>query len=134
MPEAIHVLVGIVVNADQRVLLSQRLPGRHMSGAWEFPGGKQEPGEGRFDALCRELREEIGIDVVRAEPLLAVDHDYPDRRVTLDVWHVCEFSNEPRAAEGQPLRWVAADRLDRIGLLPADAPIVEAVRTLLDAD
>jgi 8-oxo-dGTP diphosphatase len=130
-PAAIHVLVGIVVNRHGRVLVSQRLPGRHMSGAWEFPGGKREPGESRFAALARELNEELGIEIVSARPLLELEHVYPDRRVKLDVWYVSEFSNMPWAAERQPVKWVDADELTGMNLLPADGPIVEAVRNLL---
>lgn len=127
MTVPLHVLVGLVRDARGRYLINQRGAGRHMAGAWEFPGGKRRPGEPRFDALRRELAEELGIVVETAEPFIEIVHDYPDRRVTLDVWRVSRFTGEPAPLEGQPLRWVTLDELGASGLLPADRPIVDAL-------
>ena len=124
----VHVLVGLVTDFCGRFLLSRRQAAQHMAGAWEFPGGKKRTGETRFEALRRELAEELGIGVEGAEPLLELVHDYPDRRVKLDVWLVHEYRGEPTAQEGQPLRWVDLDDLGDAGLLEADRPIVEALR------
>jgi 8-oxo-dGTP diphosphatase len=101
-----------------------------MAGAWEFPGGKQELGETRREALRRELYEELGIEIEAAEPFIELVHDYPDRSVFLDVWLVLAFSGEPHGREGQPLRWVAIEELGDAGLLEADRPIVEACAAL----
>ena len=100
-----------------------------MGGAWEFPGGKCAPGEPARDALCRELDEELGIVVEQAEPLLDYVHDYPDRRVRLDVWLVHRYRGEPHAREGQRLRWVPVDELAESGLLSADRPILDALKS-----
>ena len=99
-----------------------------MSGWWEFPGGKRRPHEEPLAALKRELFEELRIDVRRAAPFLQLSHDYPDRRVNLDIWSVGEYDGIPTSAEGQSLRWVGLDELPGIGLLAADRPIVEALR------
>ena len=96
-----------------------------MAGHWEFPGGKQREGEEPPVALARELREELGIEVLAAEPLLYLTHDYPDRSVRLDVWKVLEYRGEPEALDSQALEWVALDELGKVGLLPADKPIVK---------
>jgi len=126
--DEVHVLVGIIEDAEGRVLVNQRRPGTHMAGYWEFPGGKRSHGEGRREALDRELAEELGIEVQDATPLLELSHTYPEKRVRLDVWVVVRYAGEPRGLEGQPLKWVPVDELLEVGILPADAPIVHAIR------
>jgi 8-oxo-dGTP diphosphatase len=123
-PQRIEVVVGIVRDSAGRVLVNQRRPDTHLAGLWEFPGGKRHAREGRQAALARELHEELGIEVVMAEPLLTLHHDYPDRRVHLDVWSVLEYSGEPRSREDQAIAWVYPEALSSLELLPADAPIV----------
>jgi 8-oxo-dGTP diphosphatase len=124
----IHVIAGALFDAHDRVLLAQRPDGKHMAGGWEFPGGKLEPQEGRFEGLKRELREELGVEVHAAEPLIEYEHEYADRRVLLDLWFVTSFSGEPRSLEGQPLQWVTLEDLDNVGLLEADAPMIPALK------
>jgi 8-oxo-dGTP diphosphatase len=126
-PEEVHVAAGVIWNGDGRVLIARRPPGRPLAGRWEFPGGKVAAGETALEALARELREEIGIDVLEAEPLMSYRHAYPERVVILDVWRVSRFAGEPRALEGQPLRWELPERLLDAGLLEADRPIVDAL-------
>ncbi len=123
----LHVAAGVIRNADGLVLIAQRPAGRHLAGGWEFPGGKVAPGETPLEALRRELREEIGIEVLAAEPLVCYRHAYPERAVLLDVWQVREYAGEPRALEGQPLRWESVERLLDAGLLQADRPVVDAL-------
>ncbi len=101
-----------------------------MAGLWEFPGGKSEPGEGPFEALHRELDEELGIDVQDAEAWFELAHDYPDKSVRLDIWRVRHFTGEVTACEGQLLRWVAVDEFAGLPLLPADWPIVERLQQI----
>ena len=126
LPE-IHVAAGVIGNAVGEVLISQRTAGRELAGAWEFPGGKIRDGEAPFAALRRELDEELGIEVIEAEPLLDYRHTHAARIVRLDVWRVLRYAGEPRGREGQPLRWAAPGRLLEIGLLAADEPIVAAL-------
>jgi 8-oxo-dGTP diphosphatase len=126
----IHVLVGLLADSSGRFLISRRQAAQHMAGAWEFPGGKKRDDETRLEALNRELAEELGITVERAEPLLELVHDYPDRQVKLDVWLVREYRGEPAGLEGQPLRWVEVAALGEVGLLEADRPIVDALREI----
>lgn len=120
-------LVGILEDADGRVLVNRRRPGTHMAGFWEFPGGKRAPREARFDALKRELAEELGVKVLAASPLIELVHDYPEKRVRLDVWRVERYAGEPHGREGQAIQWVLPNALHDIGLLPADAPIIDAL-------
>jgi 8-oxo-dGTP diphosphatase len=129
-PGELHVAAGVIRDGEGRVLIAQRTAGRHMAGGWEFPGGKVATGETPLQALIRELREEIGIEVSAARPLVCYRHEYPERVVLLDAWLVTGHAGEPRALEGQPLRWEMPERLLDVGLLEADRPIVEALLAL----
>jgi 8-oxo-dGTP diphosphatase len=125
----IHVVAAAVMDAADRVLIAQRPEGKHLAGGWEFPGGKLEPGEERLAGLARELREELGITITaNPRPLIRVRHSYPSRDVLLDMWVVRRYSGEPRGLDGQALRWCAQDELAAAELLPADKPIVAALR------
>jgi len=128
MPASIHVVAGVLHDADRRVLIAQRPPGKHLAGLWEFPGGKCEAGEAPVDALARELREEIGVVVESARPLIAIPYRYPEQDVLLDVWHVSAWSGRPQPHEGQALAWVDVGELDRVPMPPADRPAIAALR------
>lgn len=124
----IHVVAGALFDSQGRVLIAQRPAGKHMAGGWEFPGGKLEPGEDRFDGLRRELREELGIELLKAAPLISYEHRYVERTVLLDLWVVDAYEGEPRALDAPALRWVALDDLENVGLLEADRPMIGALR------
>jgi 8-oxo-dGTP diphosphatase len=126
--DPVHVLVGLIGDASGRWLVNRRRPGTHLAGSWEFPGGKLQPGETRLAALRRELDEELGIDVVAAEPLLELVHDYPEKRVRLDVWRVLDYRGTATPREAQELAWVAVEALESLPLLAADLPIIAALR------
>jgi mutator protein MutT len=124
----VHVVAAAVIDTTGRVLIAQRPAGTHLAGGWEFPGGKLEPGEERLAGLARELREELGITIATPRPLIRVHHAYPSREVLLDIWVVARYSGEPRGLDGQVLRWCTQDELAVTELLPADKPIVAALR------
>jgi 8-oxo-dGTP diphosphatase len=123
----IHVVAGALFDAQGRVLVAQRPAGKHMAGGWEFPGGKREPGEEPRDTLVRELHEELGIEVHEAAPLIAYEHEYPHRRVLLDLWVVIRYRGEPQPLDAPALQWVAIEDLERVGLLEADRPMIPAL-------
>jgi 8-oxo-dGTP diphosphatase len=123
----VHVVAGIVADDSGRVLITQRPPGKHLAGSWEFPGGKRAPGESRLDALVRELREELDLRVDQARPLIRYRHDYPDFSVDLDVWRIQAWRGAPRGLEGQAVNWAPSGELRRLDLLPADRPIITAL-------
>jgi len=127
----IHVVAGALFDAAGRVLIAQRPPGKHLAGGWEFPGGKLAPGEDRYEGLVRELREELGIQVEAAVPVVSYGHDYPDRRVMLDLWWVVRYSGDPQPHDGQALRWVALGDLPSAELLDADRPMIAALVELM---
>jgi mutator protein MutT len=121
-------MAGAVVDADGRVLIAQRPPGKHLAGGWEFPGGKLEPHEARASGLARELEEELGIAIRNPRPLIRVRHTYPYGEVLVDMWVVKSYSGEPQGLDGQALRWLSQEELEKAELLPADGPIVRALR------
>jgi 8-oxo-dGTP diphosphatase len=123
----LRVVAGVVSEPSGRVLIAQRPAGKHLAGGWEFPGGKRAPGESREAALVREFMEELGVEVLDARPLIRYVHDYPERRVELDVWRIREYRGEPQGLEGQALDWCAPADLMAHELLPADKPIVTAL-------
>jgi len=127
LPE-IHVAAAALINRRGEVLINERPPGKPMAGYWEFPGGKLELGETAKSALVRELHEELGITVEQMRPLIKLQHDYPDKRVHLEVFKVEQWQGEISALDGQALAWVAPADIANYRLLPADAPIVTALR------
>jgi 8-oxo-dGTP diphosphatase len=127
MSDAVRVAAAVLFDAAGRVLISRRPPGKPMAGYWEFPGGKLDANESPEQALRRELREELGIELGRCHPLLQLRHDYADRTVQIEVFVVDESRGEPSALEGQTLKWVSVVELSQQPLLPADGPIVEAL-------
>ncbi|MEP7243271.1 MAG: 8-oxo-dGTP diphosphatase MutT [Gammaproteobacteria bacterium] len=126
----IRVVAGALYDSRGHVLIAERPPGKHMAGRWEFPGGKIEPGETECAALTRELREELGVEVTVARPLLTLRHDYPERRVEVALWLVESYAREPRALDGQRLKWVTPAALSFEDVLEADQPFVAALQRL----
>lgn len=130
----LHVAVGVILRQHQRqqqVLLALRSSKQHQGGKWEFPGGKVEPGETVHAALVRELTEELAISVTASEPFMLIQHSYPERKVTLDIWLVSAFSGTPEGLEGQPLQWVNIADLATISFPDANQPIVEQLQQRL---
>jgi 8-oxo-dGTP diphosphatase len=125
---ATHVVAAAVTDGAGRVLIAQRLPGKHLAGGWEFPGGKLMAGEDRRAGLARELREELGITISTPRPLIRVRHTYDYGGVLIDMWVVRHYSGELAGLDGQALRWVSQEELEAVELLPADGPIVAALR------
>jgi 8-oxo-dGTP diphosphatase len=125
--KTIEVVAGALYDASGRVLIAQRPPGKALAGRWEFPGGKVHDGEAAYDALVRELREELGVEVRSAQRLMRYPHAYPDRVVWLDMWIVTDWRGQPASLDGQALKWVQPAMLDGEDILEADRPIVAAL-------
>jgi 8-oxo-dGTP diphosphatase len=123
----VHVVAGVLSDAKGRILLARRTAGRDLAGDWEFPGGKVEAGETPFQALDRELHEELGIRIHAMEPLIAVAQAYKDKRILLDVYRVTRFSGKARGLEKQALAWSPGEKLATYPMPPADRPVVAAL-------
>jgi len=128
MSKQVHVAVAVIANSDQQILLSLRQSHQHQGDLWEFPGGKVELTETVYDALLREVDEEIGLVVNSAQSFMQIHHDYGDKSVLLDVWLVDDFSGEPVGREGQRLRWCNIAELDENDFPAANVAIIEALK------
>lgn len=122
-----------LIDADGRVLLAQRPPGKSLAGLWEFPGGKVEPGETPEVALIRELHEELGIDTWASclAPLTFASHSYPDFHLLMPLFACRRWQGTPQAQEGQVLKWVQAAALRDYPMPPADIPLIPILRDWL---
>ena len=125
--KVLHVVAAAIFNKQGNLLIAQRPLDKHMGGLWEFPRGKVEAGEAVTDALCRELEEELGIHPPSWEPLISIEHTYPEKIVLLDVWIVRDFGGDAYGREGQAVRWVAPNRLDQFEFPEANHGIIEAL-------
>lgn len=149
MSTPLHVVAAVLHDAEGRVLIAQRPEGKAHAGLWEFPGGKVEPGESALAALKRELREELGVELLEAEPLICVPvatvcsgaaaladaaaaaataSAPPSIHLRLDAWHRLQTLGIPTALEHAALAWVAVEDLPAYPMPPADRPIVAALR------
>ena len=122
-----------LIDAEGRVLLAQRPPGKSLAGLWEFPGGKVEPGETPELALIRELKEELGIDTWRSclAPLTFASHSYDDFHLLMPLFACRRWEGIPVAQEGQTLAWVRPNRLRDYPMPPADLPLIPILRDWL---
>ena len=123
----IPVAVGIARDPMGRLLVGQRPACKDYPGKWEFPGGKLESGESVYKALVREFREELGLEITRAEPAFVVRHHYPDRSVELNVWRVIDFLGKATGLEDQVVCWVAPRELAGLDFLDGNQTLVERV-------
>ena len=126
----LRVAAGILFDAQGRVLIAERVGGGPFHGMWEFPGGKIGDGESPEQALERELAEELGIEMGAVERFMHLEHDYPDRSVSIHFFLVSGWKNDPQGLEGQALCWVPPASLDDHDLLPADVPVIEALQQM----
>ena len=123
----VPVVAAALFDDGGRVLIAQRPAGKALAGRWEFPGGKVTAGESERDALRRELREELGIEVTAARPFMRLNHAYEDRDVELSLWIVERFSGSPRSLDAQALKWVLPAQLPGEDILEADRPFIAAL-------
>lgn len=123
----LEVVAAVVHREDGEFLLAERPEGKVYAGYWEFPGGKVEPGETPYQALVRELHEELGIEVEQASPWLTRIYTYPHATVRLNFFRVTRWHGEPHGKENQRLSWQYPDAVAVTPLLPANGPILRAL-------
>ena len=131
--ETVLVAAAALVDKDNRVLIAQRPEGKSMAGLWEFPGGKVETGERPEEALIRELREELSIDVTEAclAPFVFASHTYDAFHLLMPLYVCRKWNGQPVPTEGQVLKWVLARELKNYPMPPADLPLIAHLRDLL---
>ena len=134
LPERPLLLVVAAALIDKsKVLLAERPAGKSLAGLWEFPGGKLDAGETAEDALVRELREELGINVGITEltPFTFASHSYPKFHLLMPLYTCHTWKGIPTAQEGQRLAWATKDELQNYPMPPADIPLVTALMKIL---
>lgn len=133
MATLVLVTACALLDADNRVLIAQRPPGKAMAGLWEFPGGKVEPGETPEDAIIREIAEELGVIVTKPclAPLTFSSFDYPDFHLLMPLYVCRRWEGTPVAREHSALKWVRANRLRDFPMPPADEPLISHLADLL---
>ncbi len=127
------VAAAALVDSDNRVLLSKRPEGKTLAGLWEFPGGKVDAGETPEQALRRELKEELDIEVCETclAPFTFASHTYNAFHLLMPLYLCRNWEGEIAPQEGQEVAWVRARRLADYPMPPADAPLVPWLRDLL---
>ena len=122
-------VVAALIERDGAFLICQRPANKARGLLWEFPGGKIEPGESGPEALARECREELGIDVRVGEPVGDVTYEYPDLTVHLRLYRAVIEAGEPQKLEHNDLRFIRASEIPAYAFCPADEPLLEAIQT-----
>ena len=111
-----------------KLLITQRPPGGHLAGLWEFPGGKCEPGETLPECLQRELHEELGVVANVRECVETLEHAYPEKTVQLSFYLCSLVIGEPEGREGQSIKWVGPNELRHYQFPEADAQLLEKLK------
>ena len=123
-----HIVIGIVYNNSRdRILISRRDVDSHQGRLWEFPGGKVRQGESEWQALTRELLEEVNISANRGHRLVQITHEYPDVKLLLDVWMIDEWSGQYADNEGQLAEFVSYQELISRQFPPANAKVLRLI-------
>lgn len=127
------VVACALIDTDGRVLIAKRAQGKSMAGLWEFPGGKLEPGERPEEALIRELREELGVDVTKAclAPYVFASHGYETFHLLMPLYVCRKWSGTPQCLDHEALAWVRPRDMRDYPMPPADEPLVAHLRDLL---
>jgi mutator protein MutT len=124
-----HVTAGLVWK-DGKLLITRRPEGSHLAGYWEFPGGKQEPGESLEACLEREIQEELGMKVKAVKHLLQIDHDCETKSITLHLFQCSWLNGAPTPIGCDELRWVKPGELANYQLPPPDVQLLPLIQNL----
>lgn len=126
-----HIQVAAaVIYVKGQFLLSKRKAEQHQGNKWEFPGGKIDQGESVEQALIRELKEELDIEVNEQQAFVNLDFEYPEKKVSLYFQLVTEFSGQEKGVEGQEVAWFDPEQIQQLTFPDANLPVLEKIKTL----
>lgn len=126
MKNSIIEVVGAIIRDSEKYLVGQRPAHKAQGGLWEFIGGKIEQGETPEDALTRECREELDLEIDDAHVIGSVVHEYPEKTIRLTLLECHPKSGStPRALEHQAIRWVTLQDMRKMDFCPADTELIE---------
>ena len=121
-------VVAAIIRKENKIFATQRGYGDFKDG-WEFPGGKVEDGETPEEAIVREIKEELGADIIVKKFLVTVEHDYPTFHLSMDCfWAKLKEGTEMELLEHEAAKWLTIDELDSVDWLPADIEVVKAIK------
>ena len=121
-------VVAALIYKGDRFMICRRPEGKARAGMWEFVGGKAEPGETLPEALRRECREELDIEVAVGDEFMSVTHVYPDITVHLTLFSCTIAAGEPKLLEHSDLRWITPAEIPEYDFCPADEEILKRIR------
>lgn len=128
---SLTVAIGIILNNQGDILIAERPASTSHAGFWEFPGGKVDGQETTEQALARELREEVNIQINAPRFFIENSYQYPDYHVTLKAYWVEDYTGLPQGAEGQQVKWIKPVELTNYAFPQANQPIIDAVSKLI---
>ena len=122
-----------LVNSDNQILIAQRPKEKHLSGLWEFPGGKVEKNESPENTLIRELKEELNVNINQkcVAPLTFSEFDYKEFNLLLLLYVCRRWDGDPESMENNPIKWVKSNKLREYKMPPADESLIYCLQDLL---
>lgn len=123
----INVVAAVIKDENEKILITQRNLKKSQGGLWEFPGGKIEPNETRENAIVREIKEELDIDIEVKSYLSEKVFNYPEKDINLIALECKKISGEIRLLEHEDYKWVSKNELENFQFAPADLFIIERI-------
>lgn len=120
-------VVAAIIRSDNKIFATQRGYGEFKDG-WEFPGGKVEEGESPKEALVREIKEELDVEITVGERLVCIEYDYPSFHLSMDCYWAEISSGDLVLKEHEAARWLSWEELDSVDWLSADLGVVEKIK------
>ena len=133
-PKQLIIVASVaLINSDNQILIAQRPKEKHLSGLWEFPGGKVEKNESPENTLIRELKEELNVNINQkcVAPLTFSEFDYKEFNLLLLLYVCRRCDGDPESMENNPIKWVKSNKLREYKMPPADDSLIYCLQDLL---